>query len=160
MRCTRRLIRCQVRLGEVAFACFGKPNRTRTFQWLAGESTSGLDRACVLLPLFQPREPLPRENSCGLETWHYLFVLYNPPCSFPLPLLFRITPRIRGTECLFSFFFFLFFCGTVALWAPVVRRTTGSQTQAGAGSFGPAGGALPRNSWHPLSWTFVFYVFI
>lgn len=99
-------MRCQVRPGEVAFACFGQTNRTRTFQWLAEESTSGLDRACVLLTLFQPWEPLPRENSCGLETWHYLFALYNPPCSFPLPLLFGITARIRGTEC---------FCGTVAV---------------------------------------------
>lgn len=31
---------------------------------------------------------LPEWNSCGLETWHYLFVLYNPPSFFPLPLLF------------------------------------------------------------------------
>lgn len=39
-----------------------------TFQWLVVESTSGLDRACVLLPLLQPELLLPERNSCGLET--------------------------------------------------------------------------------------------
>lgn len=83
------------------------PHGSRTFQWLAVENTSGLDRACVLLPLLQQRATLPKWHSCGLETWHYLFVLYNPPSFFPLPLLFGIsvcTGRGRGTEC---------FCGTV-----------------------------------------------
>lgn len=146
MRCTGRLIRCQVRLGGGAFACFGQPNRTRTFQWFAAESTSGLDRACVLLlPLFQPREPLPRQNSCGLETWHYLFVLYSPPCSFP-----TTSPFWNQRNRMFS----------VAQWQWALCSPS-SENNRLSDTAGPGAAALTRrwsctgNSWWqiPLSWT-------
>lgn len=85
---------------------------------------------------------LPEWNSCGLETWHYLFVLYNPPSFFPLPLLFGIsvcTGRGRGTEC---------FCGTVAAsfglqWEQQAHRGANRSSPC----IVPAGGALLRNSW-------------
>lgn len=80
---------------------------------------------------------LPEWNSCGLETWHYLFVLYNPPSFFPLPLLFGISVCTGwgwGTEC---------FCGTVtASFGLQWEQQAHTGDERSSGCIVPAGGAL------------------
>lgn len=72
---------------------------SRTFQWLAVENASGLDRACVLLPL------LLREQCCqnGIPVaWRhdiiYLFCTVLPPSSHYLSFLESRCERVKAEE--------------------------------------------------------------
>lgn len=160
MRCTRRLIHCQVRLGEVAFACFGQLNRTRTFQRFAEGSTSGLDRACVLLPLYS--SPRNRCQERIPAAWrHDIIYLFCTVLPAPSHYLSFSESRRESEE---QNVFFFFFRGTVAESpeSPSSEKNnrlsdTGRRWQLWSRRW-----SSMRNSWLliPLKWTiwsFFFY---
>lgn len=68
-------------------------------QWLVVESTSGLDRACVLLPLFQPE--LLCQKGIPVACRHdiiYLFCTIRPPFLHYLFFLESVCIRVGEKE--------------------------------------------------------------
>lgn len=72
---------------------------SRTFHRLAAESTSGLDRGCVLLPLLQLEQPC--QSGIPADWRHdiiYLFCTIRPPSSHYLSFLELLCARGETEE--------------------------------------------------------------